>query len=69
VSVLDASGNVVTRIGGPDPCAPGNFCAPHGLAVDSSGDLYVAEVVWTIAGKAGLVPPDCHTIQKLQRID
>ena len=69
VSVLDANGTVVARIGGPDPCAPGSFCAPHGLAVDTNGDLYVAEVVWTIAGKAGLVPPDCHTIQKLQRID
>jgi hypothetical protein len=66
VSVLDGNGSVLTRIGGPDPCAPGSFCAPHGLAVDSTGDLYVAEVVWTIAGKAGLVPPDCHTIQKLE---
>jgi NHL repeat len=65
VSVLDANGAVLARLGGPHPCAPGSFCAPHGLAVDSNGDLYVAEVVWTIAGKAGLVPPDCHTIQKL----
>ncbi|TME59330.1 MAG: hypothetical protein E6I54_12365 [Chloroflexi bacterium] len=63
------NGAVVARLGGPDPCAPGSFCAPHGLAVDASGDLYVAEVVWTIAGKAGLVPPDCHTVQKLQRVD
>jgi len=69
VSVLDTNGAVVTRIGGPDACAPGSFCAPHGLATDSNGDLYVAEVVWTIAGKAGLVSPDCHTIQKLERID
>ena len=69
VSVLDMNGTVITRIGGTDPCAPGSFCAPHGLAVDANGDLYVAEVVWTIAGKAGLVPPDCHTIQKLERID
>jgi hypothetical protein len=65
VSVLDGNGAVIARLGGPDPCAPGSFCAPHGLAVDSNGDLYVAEVVWTIAGKAGLVPPDCHTVQKL----
>ena len=65
VSVLDANGTVVTRLGGTAPCAPGSFCAPHGLAVDANGDLYVAEVVWTIAGKAGLMPPDCHTIQKL----
>ena len=65
VSVLDGNGIVLTRIGGPDPCAPGSFCAPHGLAVDANGDLYVAEVAWTVAGKAGLVPPDCHTLQKL----
>jgi hypothetical protein len=65
VSVLDANGNVLARIGGSDPCAPGSFCAAHGLAVDPSGDIYVAEVTWTIAGKAGLVPPDCHTMQKL----
>jgi sugar lactone lactonase YvrE len=69
VSVLDGNGSVITRIGGPDPCAPGSFCAPHGLAVDANGGLYVAEVVWTIAGKAGLVAPDCHTIQKLERIN
>ena len=65
VSILDPNGAVITRLGGPDPCAPGSFCAPHGLAVDSRGDLYVAEVVWTIAGKAGKVPADCHTVQKL----
>jgi DNA-binding beta-propeller fold protein YncE len=68
VSVLDANGTVVARIGGPDPCAPGSFCAAHGLAVDSRGDLYVSEVVWTIAGKAGLVPADCHTVQKLELV-
>jgi DNA-binding beta-propeller fold protein YncE len=65
VSVLDANGNVLARIGGPDPCTPGSFCAAHGIAVDSNGNIYVAEVTWTIAGKAGLVPPDCHTMQKL----
>ena len=65
VTILDANGTVAARIGGPDPCAPGSFCAPHGLAVDSRGDLYVAEVTWTIGAKAGLVPPDCHTFQKL----
>jgi hypothetical protein len=69
VSVLDANGIVITRLGGSNPCAPGSFCAPHGLAVASNGDLFVAEVVWTIAGKAGLVPPDCHTFQMLTLAD
>jgi sugar lactone lactonase YvrE len=65
VSVLDTNGTVLARIGGPDPCAPGNFCAAHGLAVDSHGDLYVAEVTNTIGVKPALVRPDCHTFQKL----
>jgi streptogramin lyase len=74
VSVLDPSGVVLARLGdqGPpdprwgtaDPCRPGNFCAPHGLAVDPNGDLYVAEVTATIGVRPGLVPPDCHTLQK-----
>ena len=27
--------------------APGQFIAPHGIAADSHGDIYVAEVSWT----------------------
>ena len=30
---------------------PGEFVAPHGVAVDSRGDFYVAEVSWTGAGQ------------------
>lgn len=67
VSVLDLSGNVLARWGGPDRCAPGNFVAPHGICADSHGDIYVAEVTYTFAGKAGLVPIDCHTFQKFAR--
>lgn len=66
VSILDANGSVVARLGGPDPCEPGSFCAPHGLAVDANGDLYVAEVTATIGVRPGFVPPDCHTFQKLR---
>jgi len=65
VSVLDDEGRLVARIGGPDACAPGSFCAAHGIAVDADGSLYVAEVTWTVAGRAGLTPLDCHTLQKL----
>jgi hypothetical protein len=34
----------VTSSGG---LGPTEFLAPHGLAVDSRGDLYVGEVSWT----------------------
>lgn len=74
VALLDSHGAVRARLGdrGPidetwgaaDPCRAGNFCAPHGLALDPSGDLYVAEVAWTIGASKGLVGSGCHTIQK-----
>ncbi len=67
VSIFDPEGRVLARWGGPDRCAPGNFVAPHDLCVDSRGDLYVAEVTHTFAGRAGLAPPDCHTFQKFIR--
>lgn len=67
LSVLDREGNVVARWGGADRCAPGNFCAPHDVCVDSRGDVYVGEVTYTFGVKPGLVPADCHTFQKFAR--
>jgi DNA-binding beta-propeller fold protein YncE len=65
VSILDTDGRVVARFGGGAPNTPGNFTAPHGIAVDSRGDVYVAEVTWTIGVSAGVVAEDTPTIQKL----
>jgi sugar lactone lactonase YvrE len=69
VSVLDQSGNVVARFGASesDRCAPGNFVAPHCIAVDAKGAVYVGEVTYTIGVRPGLVPADCHTFQKFSR--
>jgi DNA-binding beta-propeller fold protein YncE len=64
VSVYDAGGRLLTRWGTPDATAAGSFAAPHGLAVDSRGDIYVSEVTWTFAVSRGLAPADCHTFQK-----
>lgn len=64
VCVLDTDGRLLARWGGPDRLAAGNFIAPHDLCVDSHGDVYVAEVSHTFAGRFGLVPPDAHTFQK-----
>jgi DNA-binding beta-propeller fold protein YncE len=64
VSVYDGDGTVLARWGGPEATAPGNFAAPHGLAVDSRGDVYVSEVTWTFAVSRGHAPANCHTFQK-----
>jgi DNA-binding beta-propeller fold protein YncE len=68
-TVLDPQGHVLTRFGTHEPCAPGSFFAPHGLCLDSRGDLYVGEVTWTAGGRQGAVPESCHTLQKLVRAD
>lgn len=68
VSIFDREGTLQERWGGGDnPCSPGDFFAPHGIWVDSRGDLYVAEVALSAGGRAGLVPTTCHTLQKFVR--
>jgi hypothetical protein len=69
VSILDRAGKVVSRFGAGDGQSPGPFWAPHSLCVDSRGDLYVGEVVYSYAGlgKAGRVPAGCQSLHKLAR--
>ena len=69
VSVFDSEGRLLVRWGGAgDPCAPGEFFAPHDLTIDSRGDLYVGEVVMSAGGKRGEVPASCHALQKFVRV-
>ncbi|MGD9720994.1 MAG: peptidyl-alpha-hydroxyglycine alpha-amidating lyase family protein [Pirellulales bacterium] len=64
-SVFDAAGKLLARWGGGDtPCAAGDFFAPHDVWVDAFGDIYVGEVTLSAGGRAGLVSPDCHCLQK-----
>lgn len=65
VSVFDLDGKLLSRFGGSeDPCAPGDFFAPHGICVDSKGAVYVGEVVMSAGGYQGKVSPTCHSLQK-----
>jgi NHL repeat len=68
ISVLDTNGNLLYRHISAARCVPGNFVAPHTIAVDSRGDVYVGEVTYTFGVSAGDVPADCHMFQKLERI-
>lgn len=77
LSILDGDGKVLRRLGSAEqPCEPGSFAAPHGITVDSRGDIYVAEVTYSMYVARGpaagmdmgpFVGDDCHTIQKLNR--
>jgi hypothetical protein len=76
VSILDERGKVLRRIGmgHDDPCVAGVFVAPHGAAIDSRGDLYVAEVPYSLATRgndvfARQISADCHSFQKLTRAE
>jgi DNA-binding beta-propeller fold protein YncE len=73
LSILDREGKRLGRIT-TEPAAgegDGQFYSPHGLAVDSGGDLYVGEVSYTAWPSLfpDRRPPDTlRTLQKLQRV-
>jgi hypothetical protein len=68
VSVLSPSGQLLDRWGASadDKAAAGNVIAPHSVAVDSAGSVYVGEVTYTYGIKMGRVPEDhaSHQVQK-----
>ena len=66
ISIYDLKGNRLARLG--DIRAgeePHQFLAPHGIAVDSRGDIYVAEVSWSFRGKTLNPPRELPTFRKL----
>ena len=72
VSIVDHQGNLLARIGDPHPgLAPTQFLGPHGVAVDSCGDVYVGEVAWTLW--PGLFPNEprpepMRTLRKFEKV-
>ncbi|HIE28556.1 TPA: hypothetical protein EYP66_14845 [Candidatus Poribacteria bacterium] len=48
---------------------PGQFTAPHGLAVDSHGDIYVGEVSWSAYGRNLEPPRTARCFRKLVKIN
>ena len=68
ISVFDTSGERLARIGhlGLGP-GVGQFIAPHGICMDSRGDLYVGEVSWTNLRNMGEERDQVRSLQKLVR--
>ena len=68
VTIFDTSGNVQALVSRqPYGDEPGRFYAPHGMAVDSHGDIYVGEVSWTEFGMKMDPPRELRSVQKLVR--
>jgi DNA-binding beta-propeller fold protein YncE len=71
ISVLSNEGRLLSRFGSLGE-GPGQFWSPHGLAVDSRGDLYVGEVSFTAWPRYhdGRAPPPggVRCLQKFRRV-
>lgn len=76
VSVFDSRGRLQQRFAhGGHPCDAGNLLAPHGLAIDSAGSVYVAEIKQTAlaSGSGGIDPAElgerhCHVVHKFRAL-
>jgi len=68
VSIYNIKGDLLARLGDqPEGEAPGQFIAPHGVCIDSRGDIYVGEVSWTHTGSHLNPPREVRSLQKLAR--
>lgn len=73
ISILSHEGRLLARVG-VEPAAgtgAGQFLSPHGLAVDSRGDLYVGEVsytAWPNLFPDAAMPKVLRSVQKFARV-
>src|SRR4051794_8971746 len=72
ISILDHTGKRVGRFGGQHAgLGPAEFVAPHGIAVDSRGDIYVGEVSWTQWPQlwpGAEMPDDLRSLHKFRKV-
>jgi len=76
LSIVDAKGKRIARLGGEEGpgVETGKFLAPHGIALDSRGDIYVGEVGvtdWRTSFPDTEMPTEvkvARCLQKLERV-
>ena len=73
LTIVDAKGQRLARLGGETGpgLETGKFLAPHGLALDSRGDIYVGEVGvtnWPSSFPDTPMPRVVRCLQKLARL-
>ena len=66
VSIYQTDGKLLARVGRESyGDETGRFYSPHGIAVDSRGDVYVAEVSYSDYGMHMEPPRELRSLQKL----
>lgn len=66
---MSTDGKVLARVGTEAYGSQvGRFFSPHGVAVDSKGNVYVAEVANTDYGVPWRVQTELRSLQKLERL-
>ncbi len=72
ISICTHQGKVLARLGDPRAGeAPDQFVAPHGLAIDSRGSIYVGEVsntYWGLQGELIKNPREVRCLRKLVKL-
>ncbi len=69
VTIMNKKGKVLARVGRESyGDQSGRFYCPHGIAVDSRGDIYVAEVSWSDYGSKMEPQRELRSMQKLVKV-
>jgi len=73
LSIVSNEGKLIARLGGENGpgLEPGRFLAPHGIAVDRHGDIYVGEVSytnWPSSFGDVPMPTPLRSLQKLEKL-
>ena len=66
ITVRDETGKILSHWSEEDPGGSGRYFAPHSIAIDSRGDLYLSEV--TKSYSFGAAPEDWGVLRKYVRL-
>jgi DNA-binding beta-propeller fold protein YncE len=74
LSIVDSQGKRIARLGGENGpgLEAGKFLAPHGIAMDSKGDIYIGEVGvtdWKTSFPDTPMPPEVRVSRCLQKLE
>ena len=70
VNVISCDGELDDRIGDVVPGeGPGQFVAPHSVAIDSTGAIYIGEVSYALRGRLENPPREVRSLQKYAFVD